>query len=263
MVWPARLAVIYPFDPTAITPLRAIGAGLLLAGATWAALRLRRQAPYVAIGWLWYLVTLLPVSGIVRIGFHAYADRYTYLPLTGVFILLVWSGAELGASRPRLRRVLALAAAAIIAALALCTRSQLPLWHDSVTLFRHTVAVTRDNYIAHTNLGSALAQQGETTAAIYHYREAIRIRPDSPNALNDLGNAYLTLGYPAEALPWYDRALATGAGRAEVHLNRGLALVALGRRQEAAAEYDLLLRGNSPLAQQLGADIARFDREHR
>jgi tetratricopeptide (TPR) repeat protein len=263
MVWPAQLAIIYPFDPAAITPLCAAGAGLLLAGVTWTTFRLRRTAPWVTVGWLWYLVVLLPVSGIVRIGYHAFADRYTYLPLTGIFILLVWGGAELTASRPSLQRALALSACSLLAACALLTRRQIDYWRDSVTLFRHTVAVTRNNYIAHTNLGSALAQQGETTAAIYHYREAIRIRPDSPNPHVDLGNVYLNLGYPAEALPHYDRALALNPGLAETHFNRGLALITLGRRQEAAAEQDLLLRRGSPLAQRLAGEIARFDREHR
>ncbi|HEY6007186.1 MAG TPA: tetratricopeptide repeat protein, partial [Geobacteraceae bacterium] len=257
MVWPAGLAVIYPFDAAAITPLSCVAAGVFLAAATWASLRLRTRAPYLTTGWLWYLVTLLPVSGIVRIGYHALADRYTYLPLTGIFVLLVWGCTDLVDTSPLRRRALALAAVVLLVALALRTREQLALWHDSIALFRHTVAVTRDNFIAHTNLGSALARRGETTEAIYHFREAIRIRPDSANAHVDLGNVYLKLGYPAVALPCYDRALAINPRLAETHFNRGLALIALGRVQEARGEYTLLVQLRPSLAAQLYPELAR------
>ncbi|HEY6839310.1 MAG TPA: tetratricopeptide repeat protein, partial [Geobacteraceae bacterium] len=260
MVYPRDLAIIYPFDASLVTLPKVVGSLLVLVALSWCVWRWRRRFPFLVTGWLWYLVTLLPVIGFVRIGYHAMADRYTYLPLVGVFMALVWGGAHVAERFRRVRLPLAVATGLALSLLAFLTVGQLRLWRDSVTLFSHTVAVTKDNFIAHNNLGTALREREEYAAAIYHYRESARLRPDIPNAFNNLGSIYIIMGYPAEALAWCDRALRVGPAIAEVHYNRALALIALGRRDEALAEYGEVKRLNAGLAERLEEDLSQGGR---
>jgi len=191
MLWPAGLTVIYPF-PESVPAWQAAGACLVLGGISLAAWRLARSHPYVPVGWLWYLGTLLPVAGLVRVGLQARADRYTYVPLIGIFIAVVWGGAELAARagarfprRPALPAAApALLAAASILALAAAARHQVGYWKDNVTLWtRATVLTLRvDEFEAHMSLGAALAAQGRSGEALRHFAEAVRLRPDSAEA---------------------------------------------------------------------------------
>jgi protein O-mannosyl-transferase len=168
MVWPSGLAVFYPYATSLLLP--AIGSAILLAAITWSALR----RPYLLAGWTWYLITLAPVIGIVQVGAQARADRYTYLPMIGVSIAAVWGVAELLRTQPR---VLAAIGMAVCVACAMLTYIQVGYWQDGVTLFRHTIEVTRDNYVAHFNLAAALEERGENAEAAAHLNEAVRIRP--------------------------------------------------------------------------------------
>ncbi len=191
MVWPAGLTMIYPF-PSSIPAWHVAAACLVVGGVSFAAWRLARSHPFLAVGWLWYLGTLVPVLGLVRVGLQARADRYTYVPLIGVFIALAWGGAAL-AGRVRLRlpgrpalqsAALAVLAAAVVLALALAARQQVGYWKDNVTLWTRATVLTlhMDEYEAHMSLGATLADQGRTDEALRHFAEAVRLRPDSAEA---------------------------------------------------------------------------------
>jgi tetratricopeptide (TPR) repeat protein len=237
MLWPADLAVFYPHPGKNLPFGAALAAGLLLAAVTVLVLRQARPRPWLAVGWLWYAGTLLPMSGIVQFGVHALADRFVYLPSIGVFLALVWLAAE-GLPAP-LRRpaVLGPAAAAALAALAAASAVQAGYWRDSETLFSRTLAVTSGNWMIHGNLGTVLVEQGRQEEAIAHYREALRLRPEFPSAHTNLGNAYLRLGRTQEALGHYREAVRLDPANALRHRNLGLALTRAGQGEEAAACY--------------------------
>ena len=178
LFWPTELAVFYP-RPGHWPLGKVLLAGGLIAGPFGAGLGAAAAAPYLLVGWLWFLGTLVPVIGLVQVGEQAMADRYTYLPSLGVLVLAVWGAYEL--TRRWQYQVLALAVAGG-AALVLClalTRQQIGYWKDSEALFRHALAVTENNGVAHNGLGMALDQKGQINEAIRQYQEALRLRPVS------------------------------------------------------------------------------------
>jgi tetratricopeptide (TPR) repeat protein len=148
--------------------------------------RLRSSRPYLAVGWLWYLGTLVPVIGLVQVGSQAMADRYMYLPLIGLGIAVAWGASDACARLPGGRAALPVAACAAIAALAVIASVQVRHWRDSASLFRHSLEVTRNNHVAHAYLGTALLKRGQTGDAIFHYEEALRLRPDFLTVANNL-----------------------------------------------------------------------------
>ncbi|HEV8583045.1 MAG TPA: glycosyltransferase family 39 protein [Thermoanaerobaculia bacterium] len=176
LLLPRNLAVFYPL-PLAIPAWKALAAAALLAALTALAVRRARQAPWLLVGWLWFLGTLVPVIGLVQVGRQAMADRYTYLPSIGIFLAACWGLPEL--ARDRAGRRAALAAASILAILALTavTRAQVRHWSDSVDLFEHALAVTQDNYVAHIGLAKALATRRDWSGAAVHFRAALTLRP--------------------------------------------------------------------------------------
>jgi tetratricopeptide (TPR) repeat protein len=226
-VWPAGLAPFYPYSHT--LPVWQVAASLLvLCGISVAAFRLRRRAPSVLFGWLWYVGTLVPVIGLVQVGGQAMADRYTYVPLIGVFVALAFAISGTIAT--------VAATGAIVAAL-FVTRAQVARWSDSQTLFTHALAVTSDNWLAHNDLGLVLFEAGKTDEAIAHYTEALRIAPHYVEAHNNLGNALEKLGRRDEAIAHYRQALAARPDYARVHNNIGVALSGQGKVEEAIVEY--------------------------
>ena len=239
MFWPTPLAVFYPY-PSQIPWWQAGLAAAALAGVSILVLRTVRSRPYLAVGWLWYLVTLAPVIGLVQVGAQARADRYMYVPMVGLSIMLAWGAADWLRGAPRFRpAVAALAVAACLASAALAAE-QVQHWKDSQALFEHALAVTDGNYLAHHNLGVALAEMpGRLPEAIAHYRAALAIQPDSARAHTDLGNALAKLpGRAGEAVAEYRAALRIAPDSAIPHNNLGNALAALpGRLPEATAEY--------------------------
>jgi tetratricopeptide (TPR) repeat protein len=206
VVWPSRLAVFYPYAPDGAAVALA-AAAVLLAVSLWVDWRWRRQ-PYLAVGWLWYLGTLVPVVGLVQLGEQALADRYTYVPMIGLFIAVVWGLAELAADRRKLRWVVATITAVVFAAFAARTWSQLAYWRNSVELWRHAIDVGGENHVACTGLGVALRQRGR----------------------------------PEEALPWLEKASALSPGYAPARDNLGLVLFRLGKYAESRSEYEALLQ---------------------
>jgi tetratricopeptide (TPR) repeat protein len=280
MFWPARLAVFYPY-PREIPIWEPVFAALLLAAITVGAVFTKRTHPYLIAGWFWYLVTLLPVIGLVQVGSQAHADRYMYIPMTGLLVMLAW-----GAGNLLSYRTAALAAVGACACCAVVTFVQLGNWRNSETLYRHALAVTSGNYVAEhnwgtylmdqpgrlaeaidhletavrmkpdsmearTDLGSALSKVPERLPeAVAQFRAALRIQPDSPITLNDLGNALSQMpGRLPEAIADYKAALRVQPDYADAHNNLGTALARLpGRLPDAIAEYKAALpfEPNSP-----------------
>jgi len=240
-VWPAGLAAFYPYRmdiPTAEVALSALA--LLALSAL--AIRAARRRPYFLVGWLWYLGTLVPVIGIVRVGEQAMADRFTYLPLVGIFIAVVWGAADWAERRPRAGRALGVAAAATLVVFALVARAQIAHWHDSIALFGHALAVTRDNHAAEKNLGAALLAAGRVEEAIEHSRAAVRLRPRDPVAHTNLGAALARAGDIDAARAEYRRALEIDPQNAMAHLDLGVLLADRERWDDALHEYDEVLR---------------------
>jgi tetratricopeptide (TPR) repeat protein len=184
--WPGDLAVFYPHPAGGVSLALALAAGALLLALTVLALRAWPRRGYLAVGWLWFLGMLVPMIGLVQVGSQALADRYTYLPLSGLALALAWGAVDFAGPQPGRRTALAAAALVAVAALSVATRAQLAHWRDSVALFEHALAVTRENHIAHAQLGAAYGELGRTADSARHWREAVRIRPDFRTALNNL-----------------------------------------------------------------------------
>jgi tetratricopeptide (TPR) repeat protein len=240
--WPSRLAVFYPY-PAEIPLWQAGAAALVLAAISVIALRSWRSRPYLAAGWFWYLIMLAPVIGIVQVGGQARADRYTYMPSIGVAILLAWGAADVLTRLPQARAPLTALAAASCAAAAAVTWVQLSSWQNSRTVFQHAVDVTSDNYLAHHNLGVALAELPDgLTPAVAEYREALRIKPNYLRAHTDLGSAYAKMGRLPDAVSEFRAALALDPDAAIPHNNLGSAYAQLGEWNEAISEYRTALR---------------------
>ena len=175
MFWPSGLAVLYPFAPGAIGVSEVVLSLVVLAGISTGVFVLRHRRPYLLTGWLWYLGMLVPVIGIIQVGLQARADRYTYLPQIGLYVLLTWAAADLCAGWRHRRVVLGGGATVILAALIFCARAQTSYWRNSESLWTHTLACTSDNFIAHNNLGNALLQKGRVDEAIAHFQKALQI----------------------------------------------------------------------------------------
>jgi len=276
MIHPAGLVIFYPQVP--LPAWQVAGAGLALVAVSVLVIWLAPRQPWLMVGWLWYAVTLLPVIGLVQVGAQAMADRYTYVPLIGPFIMLAWSAAELGRRRPRWRAMAAAAIAIVLAGCAAATGLQVRYWRSSMTLFEHAVDVIPDNYVAqlqlgnalaeqgrlddaiarygaalrvkpdlakaHGNLGAVLAQQGKLDRAVAHYAEALRLNPDLPETHNNLGAALAGQGRIEEAIAHYENALRLKPGYPDAHANLGLALAAQGKIDLAIAHYAEALRLN-------------------
>lgn len=261
--WPWPLAVFYPLAPP--DPAFAAGAALLLVVASAAALAPARRAPYLVVGWLWFLVTLLPVIGLVQVGGQQIADRYTYLPSIGIFVMLAWGAADLGATRRHAAPWLAAAGGATLAAAALLSWQQVSYWRDSVTLFTHAIAVTERNFLAHNNLGEALVAVGRPDEAAAHYFEAVRIHPGYAPARNNVGLVLARQGRYAEAEQEFRAALARSPNSSLIESNLATTRARLGDYADAVAHYEraLALDPTNPVTHGSLADslvlLGRFD----
>ena len=235
-IWPANLVALYPY-PELIPVWRFAGALLLLAGITFWVWRRGRARPYLAVGWLWFLITLMPVIGVIQVGSQPYADRYTYVPSIGLFIMIAWGAADVAAVSGSMRRFFRVAAPAIVGALAILAFRQVGVWRNSVSLWEHAVAVTPTNYRAHTNLGFALAEERATDRALAAYREAIRLEPDFARVRNYYGALLRDSGSVQTAVGELRAAIALQPRFIEAHNNLGLALAALGQTADAISAF--------------------------
>ncbi len=218
MFCPGKLAVFYPFVRSPLS-WQVLSAAVFLIAITTVAVWLRRRRPYFVVGWLWYLSMLVPVIGIVQVGLQSHADRYTLLPQIGLYLIIVWGVAEICARWNALRPIIGAATAVLIATLAWTARSQASYWRDSEVLWTHTIAVTKENYFAHSSLADLLMRQGRLDEAIAHCQEALRIRPDDANAENNLGLANLQLGNEREAAAHFENSLRNSPGNLNVRTN--------------------------------------------
>lgn len=238
--WPATLATPYP-HPGHWPALPALLAFVLFASLCAAAVGFRKRLPFAFTGWFWFVGMLVPVIGLVQVGNAAMADRYTYLPLTGMFIVLVWGAAE-AALHWRLPRLAVAVVALILLLAAACrTRDQIGCWQNSGTLFSHTLAVTENNFVAENNLGTWLSGNGQIAEAMDCFRVSLQIQPDNPDALFNLGNALAKLGNWDEAIKYYRHALQTTPAQADILNNMGYALAAKKQFAEAVTNFEAAL----------------------
>jgi len=195
MIWPEKLAIFYAHPGNTLAVWKGILCGMALLGITIISIRLIRKAPYFAVGWFWYLGTLLPVIGIVQVGGQAMADRYAYIPLIGIFIIVAWGVPELLKEWPYRKNVLKASAGILILTLMPITWIQVSHWKSSITVFKHAIKVTDKKYpgfsVVHNNLGNALSTERKIEEAISHYKMAIKIKPDYALAQKNLETALL------------------------------------------------------------------------
>jgi len=199
MIWPEKLAVFYSHPGNTLAVWQGILCGMALVGITIISIRLIRKIPYLAVGWFWYLGTLVPVIGLVQVGGQAMADRYTYIPLIGVFIIVAWGVPELMSKWRYKEKVLSISVGIIIFTLLITTWRQVSHWKNSITIFKHAIRVTDKKYpntaLIHNNLGIALFAKQKNEEAISHYKMAIKLKPDYAKAYHNLFMAHNNLGH--------------------------------------------------------------------
>jgi protein O-mannosyl-transferase len=241
MFWPRSLAVFYP-HPENRTPVWEIilALGILLA-ITAMAFALRKKKPYFVTGWLWYLAMLVPVIGIIQVGWQGRADRYTYLPQIGLYILFTWAVADFTALWRRQREILGVGAGVVIAVLSWGAWIQTSYWRDSETLFTHALAVTSNNDVAENNLGIVFLRQGKLDEAISMLQAAVDLRPDNSPAHENLAKALLQKGQVDDALVHYRKLLELQPDNIEVHNIVGTVLLQRGHIREGVEEWQKVL----------------------
>jgi protein O-mannosyl-transferase len=276
MVWPSKMAILYPHPGNTLPTWEVILSGIVLIGITIISIRLIKKVPYLVVGWFWYLGTLVPVIGVVQVGGQAMADRFAYIPLIGIFIIVAWGLPELISNCYFKKKVLSVLAGIIIFTLLIKTSEQVSRWKDSITIFRHTISVTDKkhpsfsvihnnlgialfsdrknnkesishfkmaiklkptNIKAHYNLGIALFSILKYEEAIYHYRVAIKIQPNYTNAHYNLGNALFAVNQIEKAISHFRVAIKLKPNLSNAHYNLGYALVTKGQIKEAVYHF--------------------------
>ena len=242
MVWPHNLAVYYPY-PESIPFWKVAGAALFLVCVSILVFRALRSKPYLAVGWLWYIGTLVPAIGLIQAGlWPSIADRFAYVPLIGLFIVIAWGVPDLVARWRYKKIVLATTAIVLLLTFTAATWFQNRYWANNIALFKHSLDVTNDNDVAHQKLGEALAAQGKTDEAVRHYYEALRIKPDLVAAHLNLGVALRTEGKINEAVEHFYMALRTKHDCAEAYYELGVTLEKQGNFDAAVRHYSEALR---------------------
>jgi protein O-mannosyl-transferase len=240
-IWPVSLAAFYPY-PKSFSLVTLSACLIFLIAVTLVVITGMRKRPYLFTGWFWYLGTLVPVIGIIQVGSQSMADRYTYIPLVGLFIMITWGSADLLGKLHYGSLLFRALSAVILGILALLTWTQVQSWRNSETLFRHALLVTTDNYLAHNSLGVALYEKGEVDNAIWHYRESVRIRKDNVNAQCNLGVALAGKKQYIEAFQHYQECLRIKPGYSEAYYNMGVAYSELGKKEDAIRQYEAVLK---------------------
>jgi hypothetical protein len=233
MFWPPPMAMYYPLK--LITWWQGLAAGLVLVSVSALLLARARRSPYLAVGWLWYLITLVPVIGLVQVGGQAMADRYTYIPFIGLFIMVSWGVFELTAPLRRQKVILALGTAVMLSACFWATWVQVGYWRNSETLFVHTIKVTGPNYIAYHHLGTYMFNRGRLDQAIALYQKTLEIAPSYAPAYNNLGCAFAKLGKFKQAVPYFKKAIQLYPTNLSYYGNLAQAYSDEGNKAEAQA----------------------------
>ena len=252
-IWPVNLAVYYP-HPGLWPVWQALGAVLLLIAVTIPVIRTAKRLPYLTVGWLWFTGTLVPVIGIVQVGRQAMADRYTYIPLIGLFVMAAWGIPDLLKKWPPTRfptlRKWALFAASglVLPSLLIVTRIQAAYWRNDIALYEHSLKVTGPNDVILCNLGVVYGKAGNSAQAITDFDRAIEINPKSARAYHNLGVTYRKLGNYAQAITDFDRAIEINPEYAEAYYSRGVTHGKLGDHRQAISDYDRAIGINPELA---------------
>ena len=280
MLWPQGLCVMYPHPQSSLPVWQVITSGLLLAGITYFAIRTARKFPYITVGWFWYVLTLIPVIGLIQVGEQAMADRYTYIPLIGLFIAIAWAVPALfEKSLERNARgyaIIALPAVVLILMLSVSTWYQLKPWQNAITLYEQALKCTSNHAIvqkflvnklleknrgddaialltkamrsgynkaeAHDGIGLILVRQGKIKEAISHYKIAMRLKPKMSEPYNNMGTALARLGRYDEAISYLRKAIRITPNYEEAHYNLAVVLSRQGKTNEAITHYKKALR---------------------
>jgi Tfp pilus assembly protein PilF len=248
MFWPTQLSVLYPY-PQIIAAWRAVAAFTLFTGMSALAVLAWRRRPYFATGWFWYAGTLVPVIGVVQVGTQSHADRYTYVPLVGLSIIVAWGAAETIGRWPPAKPVIAAAAAVACMASMAAVYTQLRYWENSETLFQHAINTTENNCLAEYNLGHYLmSRPGRNSDAIAHFEAALRINPKYADAHNNLGVCLTNAGRNTDAIPEFEASTRLKPDFADAHFNLALAFSKIPEHAaEAIAQFETALRLNPDL----------------
>ncbi len=245
-IWPSNLAVFYPHPQTTIPLWQVVASAAFVAGVSIAAIRFAKQLPYLLVGWFWYLVTLTPVIGIMQVGSQARADRYTYIPLIGIFIIIAWGVPDLVRRfirKPQLtQQVLMVAAVVVVLAFTTAAYVQTGYWRNSISLLTHALKVTDRNVIAHNNLGVALGETREYNLADKHFREAARWAPKYDLPHFNMGIFAVRRNDMKRALVEYQTAIKINPNYAKSHTNLGGVLLGFKRVDEAEAQFKEAIR---------------------
>ncbi len=237
MVWPVDLVVMYPLPRELPSVGLLVGAVGLMAGITLLVILAARRRPYLAVGWFWYVVTLIPVIGVVQVGAQAMADRYSYVPLIGLFVMIAWGIPDAVGEWPHRQLALQVVSAFLIAICAALSFQQVQHWRTSMTLWQHAVDATPNNYFAQSSLGYVLWKEGKIEEAVPHYVESLRLRPDFPEAHNKLGVALARQGRLGDALPHFSEAVRLKPTYAAAEQNRAAIFAKLHAADNALAHY--------------------------
>jgi tetratricopeptide (TPR) repeat protein len=242
LFWPSALTVFYMYRNVPLW--QALAGAAVAAGGALAAFLVRRNYPYLLVGWLWYLGTLVPVIGLIQVGGQAMADRYTYLPSVGIYLMLAWTGAGLIAKRPRWKPAIVTLAAACGLLLMLAAHHQAAYWTNSEVLFQHAIDVSPGNYVAKLNLGTFLGQSGRGAEAIPLFEEVVKQIPGDPNVHNSLGILLADQpGRVPEAIAHFTAAVRLDPDYFEAHYNLATLLAQVpGRQGEAIAQFEAAQR---------------------
>ena len=242
LFWPTDLVPFYPHPGASLEIWRIVLSFVFLIAVSVVVVRRARSVPYLVVGWLWYLGTLFPVSGLIQVGGHAMADRYAYLPLIGVFILLVWGGWGWLGDFPVARRWGGAALLCLFVGMMVTTRTQLNHWQSSVALFEHVIRSTENNHLAHNNLGIALLERGRMEEAAAQFAEALKIKPGNSTSLFNLGLTMKRRGKTEEAERYFLKALEENPTLAVAHNNLGIILEEQGASEEAFQHFHQAVR---------------------
>lgn len=255
MIWPVNLAVFYPFVETPPSNMKVLFSLFVLLLITGVVFRIRKNCPFLIMGWLWYIVALLPVIGLIHIGQHSIADRYTYIPLIGPFVMMAWGTSYFLEKREIGRALTGILIFGLIGIMVIMTRMQLHHWKNSYTLLTHAIEVTDNNWLVMNNLGMAYLQDEKVDEALWLFNESVKAKPSYVLALLNLGAAHSMKNDPVSAIEAFQRVLQYEPGNEKAHLSLGLMYLQTGRKEYAMAEYEALLSSDSLFAPHLLKEI--------
>jgi tetratricopeptide (TPR) repeat protein len=250
LIWPAKLVVLYPYTSNYVSGFSVAISFISIVAITILAIALRRQLPYLSTGWCWYLISLLPVIGLIQVGLQSHADRYTYLPQIGLVISLTWIGTDLLRAITKRRELLVASASLIVALLAWRGWIQTSTWKNTESLWHHVLAVAPANEVAHYNIAEELRSRNQLNGAIIHYQAALKSSQNAPTTHcqlnpaiihNGLGNAFAQKSLYTDAMTQYRMAIMLQPDFADAHSNLAAMLVRAGELTQATAEYEIAL----------------------